>query len=120
MLGVGMYWGEGSKRIRKFDITNADPAFITAWIKWCNTYIPGERIRVEVAIHPDVPEESARQYWAGIVGPGCGLRINRVKLWKHTEGEAVRLPHGVAKVYSSHGVEWHTKMLEWIRLAAVM
>ena len=119
-LGIGMYWGEGSKRVRRLTIVNSDPLFITTWLRWCRTYAPAEQIRVEVNVHPNVSVDDAYQFWRSQIDPDCGLRIIRVKLWKREDGETVRLPHGVASVYLSHGAEWHAKMLEWIRLAAVM
>jgi transposase-like protein len=119
MLGVGMYWGEGSKRIAKFEITNADPGFIQAWVRWCARFAPHERIRMEVGTHPDVFASDVEEFWRPIVGPTCAIRVLPIKAWKRHDGQSIRLPYGVAKIYLSHGVEWHTKMLEWLRLAAV-
>jgi hypothetical protein len=119
LLGVGMYWGEGSKRTEKFAIANADPAFVAAWLRWCRAYAPDEQVRMDVNVHPDVMETDVHEFWTALAGPACRVKVIRVKPWKRHDGEAVRLPYGVATVFLSQGVQWHTKMLEWIRLAAV-
>lgn len=120
LLGVGTYWGEGDKRVTRLVIANSDDSFVKSWIDWCRTFVPDTRIRLEVVVHPDVEEDRARSHWEHVVGSGIAVRVVRVKAWKRYDGETVRLPHGVARVFVTPSAEWHTKMLEWIRLAAVM
>ena len=112
LLGVGMYWGEGDKRNTRLAITNGGPNFIAAWARWCGTYAAGEQLTLEVNIHPDLSTDEVGGYWQQVVQPVTPVRVIPVRRWKRQDGAEIRLPHGVAKVFLSHGVEWHTKMLE--------
>jgi len=120
LLGVGMYWGEGDKRTRRLSISNADPQFVVAWLRWCAVYAPSEQVFLHVNIHPDLCADDVHAYWESVAHGASRIRIIRVKSWKRPGEAEVRLPYGVAKVFVTRGVEWHTKMLEWIRLAGVM
>ncbi|HEY4496958.1 MAG TPA: hypothetical protein VI432_02320 [Candidatus Paceibacterota bacterium] len=53
ILGVSLYWGEGTKTQRHFQFTNSDPEMISAMMNWLEKYLntPREIIRPRLYMH---------------------------------------------------------------------
>src|SRR5262249_53135007 len=42
VLGVALYWGEGTKSRRdpRFALTNSDADLLSVWMRWCRRFLP--------------------------------------------------------------------------------
>lgn len=113
-LGIGLYWGEGSKRGNKLTLCNSDYRVIVKWKKWCTTFIPNVNLKGAVYLHaPNDPKE-AIQFWAYCLGLDpkqilCHVLQNRTTSSK----KPTRLiSNGVFHLKVGVGsLEWLTKML---------
>lgn len=76
ILGVGLYWAEGTKdkaaqRHRRERITfiNSDPRMITTFLAWLRLMdVPPERWRFRVSIHESAVVADAEEYWQQVTG----------------------------------------------------
>lgn len=74
LLGVGLYWAEGSKdkpydRRENVVFVNSDPAMITVFLAWLDLLqVEHERLRFGLMIHENADVRGAERYWAGLVG----------------------------------------------------
>lgn len=71
LIGVALYWGEGSKTKRgTVDFTNSDPQSIQIMMRFfrevCN--VPRSKFRGHVILHPHLDAEKAERYWSRISG----------------------------------------------------
>lgn len=65
-LGLGLYWGEGTKRSRyAVRLGNTDPAMIKLFIKFLSTIysIDGSKLRFGLQLFNDSNPEASLQYW---------------------------------------------------------
>lgn len=72
LLGLALYWSEGSKNDGRVLLTNSDPDMIKLYIVWINKYfgIKSHQITCRVTInelHKDRREE-IEKYWVSVVG----------------------------------------------------
>jgi transcriptional regulator with XRE-family HTH domain len=74
VLGVGLYWAEGSKRKshdpkEKVTFINSDPDMIRVYLAWLDLLgVAADRRRFSLMIHESADVESAERYWADLVG----------------------------------------------------
>lgn len=70
LLGVGLYWAEGSKRDNTFQFTNSDPEMISFMIRWCTKYlgISTQFIVCHLYLHQPYAHEHCEEYWAKTSG----------------------------------------------------
>jgi transcriptional regulator with XRE-family HTH domain len=74
LLGVGLYWAEGSKdkpydRRENVCFVNSDPGMIQVFLAWLDLLgVERDRIRYAVMIHEPADIPSAELYWAELVG----------------------------------------------------
>jgi transcriptional regulator with XRE-family HTH domain len=74
LLGVGLYWAEGSKdkpydRRENVCFVNSDPGMIQVFLAWLDLLgVERDRIRYAVMIHESADIPSAELYWAELVG----------------------------------------------------
>lgn len=64
--GLGLYWGEGSKRESgEVEFTNSDPDAIIIWIKFLKEIlcVPTSKIRIKAYLFPDINIKDAKSYW---------------------------------------------------------
>ena len=67
MLGLGLYWGEGTKyRMDGLSISNTDPSIIKFFIYWLNKIldIPKEKITVRLQLYNDMNIQKEINYWS--------------------------------------------------------
>ncbi|ROQ24635.1 hypothetical protein EDD98_7247 [Streptomyces sp. PanSC19] len=73
LIGVGLYWAEGSKskpyaRRENVIFVNSDPDMIMLYLAWLDILgIEPERRRYRVMIHESADVAAAEQYWADLV-----------------------------------------------------
>lgn len=121
MLGVGLYWGEGSKSgvYRTLSLSNADPKLLRVWVEWCRKFIPACQLVVQVQIHADVEKEFAKSFWADALGL-ADVMVYRVEERFAERKHHKKLPAGTARVRLRKGAsEWSCKMLLFMNQASI-
>jgi hypothetical protein len=74
LIGVGLYWAEGSKdkpyaRRENVTFVNSDPGIIKFYLAWLDLLqVERERLRFTVMIHENADVTGAEHYWADLVG----------------------------------------------------
>ncbi len=70
LLGVSLYWAEGSKRTGCFQFINSDPDMVIFMFKWMQKYMDADKskIRVRLFIHRIPGYETSHQFWAKTLG----------------------------------------------------
>lgn len=123
-LGIGLYWGEGSKRSSRgssvLSLCNTDPGLLRVWLKWCRTYLPGLGLSFLVQIHSNVREKEAEVFWRSALGfeEPLQISVNRPSSSKGRRAKTRPLLHGVLRITVRRGAsEWHHKMLRFLELS---
>lgn len=70
LVGVGLYWAEGSKRTSTFQFMNSDPDMINFMILWCKKFLPEriENVHLRLYMHKIYSYEKCEEYWSKITG----------------------------------------------------
>jgi hypothetical protein len=126
-LGVGLYWGEGSKetvgRSPVLSLCNTDPTLLRTWLRWCRTYAPELALSFLVQIHPNVRKKEAEAFWRRELGFSEPLivTVNRSSSSKGRRAKSRPLLHGVLRILGRRGSsEWAYKMFRFMDLAALV
>ncbi|AYL36489.1 hypothetical protein [Streptomyces fungicidicus] len=88
LLGVGLYWAEGSKdkpydRRENVVFVNSDPGMIQVYLSWLDILgIERERLRFNVMIHENADVSGAEDYWAELTGADRSA-FNKTTLKRH-------------------------------------
>ncbi|MEV4446518.1 MULTISPECIES: hypothetical protein [Streptomyces] len=88
LVGVGMYWAEGSKdkpydRRENVTFVNSDPGMIETFLRWLDLLgVERDRVRYCVMIHETADVAGAEQYWANLVGADRSA-FNKTTIKKH-------------------------------------
>lgn len=70
MLGLGLYWGEGTKyRMMGLSVSNTDPSIIKFFISWLNKclLISRKKIRILVQLYSDMDINREMRYWSEVL-----------------------------------------------------
>lgn len=65
-LGIGLYWGEGSKKNKNsIKLCNSDPALINKFIEFLIKILGADknRLKFSLQIYDDVDPEGVKKYW---------------------------------------------------------
>jgi hypothetical protein len=119
ILGIGLYWGEGTKATKILKLSNSDPLLHDVWLRWCKTYIPHVNIRADLIIHDNSNPKLAIKYWKKRLGLCCSISVSIAvsRASQHIKAKK-KLPYGTLSISAGKGsAEQHVKMMEWIRLA---
>jgi len=125
MLGIGLYWGEGSKSHEEVRVVNADPTIIKLSIRWLKEFggVRREHLRVSVHGYPDHDINKLVKFWSKelnipnnqFIKTQIDTRLNKSILKRR------KLPYGTAHVYVRGGgtLLWgvknlHRKIMGWI------
>ncbi len=71
MLGIGLYWGEGTKHSRSdTEMVNSDPKLLKIFLDWINEFFIGEFEGFKVGIHHYTPDkdQEIKKYWSDVLG----------------------------------------------------
>ncbi|MFE6164632.1 hypothetical protein ACFQ7F_37645 [Streptomyces sp. NPDC056486] len=88
LVGVGLYWSEGSKdkpydRRENVTFVNSDPGMIQVFLAWLDLLeVERRRLRFSVMIHESADVTAAENYWADLVGADR-TDFNKTTLKKH-------------------------------------
>jgi hypothetical protein len=117
ILGVALYWGEGSKSSKKprFQMTNADVHLLRVWLRWCQRFLPGVPLYNVLHLHDNCDVAAARRYWERELG--IDLNLVTIAVSSASKRKRDGLPNGTLNVRVGRGsVEWYTKMMVWLEL----
>jgi hypothetical protein len=113
--GVSLYWGEGSKTIRRLAMANADPAALRMFKSWSEHYLPPNHgWRAKLNLHADNDELVARRWWSDEV------RIpitDFTKTFVKPDGTGHRknhLPYGVCTLVKRRSADAFITTMAWI------
>lgn len=113
-LGLGLYWGEGSKTSKSLRICNNDPNLIKVWLAWCGRYLPTVSQYGQVYAHADVEAEKAKRYWSRITRIPISSKVVLLRSRKDRSVTRVSL-RGTLRVRAGVGsAEWFVKTMYWI------
>ncbi len=88
LIGVGLYWAEGSKRkahrpSERVIFVNSDPDMISLYLAWLHLLgVDDSRLRFHVMVHESADVEKIERFWAGHVGNNVGV-FGKTTLKKH-------------------------------------
>lgn len=121
VAGIALYWGEGSKKNRKFYICNSDPELINFMILWLKKFygVGTERLRAVVGINEihRSRENIVKKYWSDITGiPLAQFRKTSFKKTKlHKVYANFNEHYGTLGITVLKGSEIYYKMLGLIK-----
>ena len=101
-LGIGLYWGEGSKTQRAtIELSNTDPRIIQVHVlflrKICG--FPMSKIHGHVGLHSHLAIRKAERYWSKVSGiPLRQFQKTSMQRSKSGKGERDHLPFGTFSV----------------------
>jgi len=97
LIGVSLYWAEGSKTQERIQFANSDPRLITLMMKWfkeiCET--PKEKIKVHIYIHKIYKNENCEYFWS---------KITNIPIKKFGKTTYKPTPHKIKKNIDYKGV----------------
>jgi len=117
MLGIALYFGEGSKTSHNVSFTNSDAQvikFMKDWlIEFCKVDL--NSIRCNLFLHDDLDEEASRKYWKGILD----IKNNQFKknyIVKNNPNRLRKTKHkyGICRITISR-VDTLRQILGWIK-----
>jgi hypothetical protein len=70
IIGLTLYWAEGTKKDVTWSFINSDPAMVQFMYKWAIRYlgVTPERIKVRLFIHMPYKDENLELFWAQLLG----------------------------------------------------
>ncbi|MCL5407095.1 MAG: hypothetical protein M1429_01190 [Patescibacteria group bacterium] len=70
LIGMSLYWAEGSKKNRRFEFINSDPEMISLMMRWLREIcqIRNDQIIIRIYIHEFYKNENCEKFWAEITG----------------------------------------------------
>ena len=101
-LGLGLYWGEGSKTNRNsIELSNTDPRIIQMYILFLKKYFnfPISKMRGHIGVHSHLSIGEAEKYWSDISGiPISQFHKTSIQKSRAGNGERDKLPYGTFSV----------------------
>lgn len=115
LVGVALYWAEGTKRFNQFVFTNSDPDMMIIMLAWIERFFKktrGADIRVRLYNHKPFAHNNFENYWSVTTRIPVG-RFSRT-VYKTTGLHVKKRPNykGCLKI-SLSGVYYIRKMVYW-------
>lgn len=110
-LGLGLYWGEGSKWSRsEVALSNSDPKLCRTYLKWMRDYFGHERFSILVHHYHPKNDYEVRLFWSEQLGiPLEDFRKSQFAVSKVSQRKKQTLPHGTAHIRPLGKGIWKTK-----------
>ena len=69
LIGLSLYWAEGTKKQEMFQFTNSDPQMIKIMIQWIEKFcgIPKKELKIRLYIHKLYAHENCENFWSKII-----------------------------------------------------
>ncbi len=117
MLGLGLYWGEGSK-LQNLEICNSDAGVIKQWMCWCSTFLPNRKVRFRLNIHECSNIEQVLKFWNEKCNIPKNIKVYTLKKRSTSFNDKKnKMPNGVMYVTICEGsFEEHVKMMQWLEM----
>ncbi|MHA1952219.1 MAG: helix-turn-helix domain-containing protein [Candidatus Thorarchaeota archaeon] len=64
MMGLGLYWGEGTKAIASVGMSNSEPEIIIWFINWINDFFPGYNFSIRVHHYDPSKDSEIKKWWS--------------------------------------------------------
>jgi hypothetical protein len=119
LIGIALYWAEGSQKFRRFQFTNSNPQMVKFMINWLVDICGIDRkdIQFRLYIHEVYEKEHHEQFWSEFLHfpPTSFLKT----IFKPSKHETKKNPkyHGCIKV-DVRGSELYWKVQKWQDLLA--
>ena len=70
LIGLSLYWAEGSKSNEYIQFANSDPRLIKIIMRWFRGVckVPEEKIRIHIYIHKVYRNENCEEFWSRVAG----------------------------------------------------
>jgi len=124
MLGIGLYWGEGSKSNEIIRFVNSDPSVIKIAVEWFERIceIKKNNFAPRIHIYPDSDVKNSIKYWSGITGVSQEqFKKTQIDRRKDKSGKKKhKLPNGTLHLQINScgevlkGRFLHRKIMGWI------
>ncbi len=114
ILGIGLYWAEGSKRTSQFSFTNSDPSMMKFMINWLCKYfeVTIETMSIRIQSHEDFKLEKYELFWSEYTGiPLSQFKKTSYKLNKHGVFKKNPKYKGCARLEIGGGMQALRRML---------
>ncbi|MFH1966481.1 MAG: hypothetical protein ABII95_01265 [Patescibacteria group bacterium] len=119
LVGVALYWAEGSKGRWALQFTNSDPDMIMLMMKFFRNIceVPESKIKASAQIHPNVTPQKVVNYWSKISGiskKNFHKTYCRVSPSSKFKRPSNKLPYGTLRIEICN-IEMVDKVKGWIR-----
>jgi len=114
IIGLTLYWAEGTKKDVSFSFINSDPEMIIFMYKWMIKYmnITKELIKIRLFIHLPYKEENLEIFWSNLLG----IDINTMQrtIYKYTEHSVKKNQQykGCIRMYIN-GIDYFRTIIAW-------
>lgn len=107
-----LYWAEGNKK--DFVLTNTDPEMVRVFVRYLvRLGLDKSRLRINIRVYQDINQESAGNYWAGIVG----IPSKQIGNFNVLEGKkAGKLEFGMCRLRLTRGEDYFKLLLSTVKL----
>ena len=117
LIGVALYWGEGSKTLRSgVQFSNSDPCSVQLMMRFFRKIckVPENKLRGHIHIHPHLNAKKAEKYWHNVTGiPLSQFYKTSQQQSKASKGEKDTLPYGTFNIEICN-TELFLKIKGWI------
>lgn len=118
LIGIMLYWAEGSKTDRGVvQFTNSDPEMIKLMMTFFRNIckVPEEKFRGHIHIHPHLDYIAAERYWSSVIKLPLGQFYKTYrKMNKSSKHKRDTLPFGTLDIYICNK-ELFLKICGWVK-----
>lgn len=70
LIGLSLYWAEGSNSEERIQFANSDPRLIKIMMRWFREIckVPEEKLKIHIYIHKVYRNENCEEFWSNITG----------------------------------------------------
>lgn len=117
VLGLALYWAEGSKRTGTVELINSDPLIIKIMIAWFEKFlkIPKQKLKFRLYTHKPYSNDNLEVFWASTLN----VNINQFQktIYKPTSYTIKKIPDykGCLRIYAG-SINLLRKVLSWQKL----
>lgn len=114
MLGLGLYWGEGSKSTRSTrsatSLSNTDPGLLRNFILWCKTYFAVSNFSAAIQHHDESKLKESEIYWSKEFNlPLSCFTKSVIAISKSSLKKRNTLPYGTARINAKGKNIWEVR-----------
>lgn len=117
LIGLGLYWGEGSKTSRgSASFFNSDPRSIQIMMRFYKEIgeVPDLKFRGHIFLHPHLDSSKAEEYWSKISGiPLSQFNKTTMQHNRASKGKKDSLPLGTFAI-TVHDTNLYLRIMGWL------